>query len=62
LDSVLNFFRIGRLPKGVDTTYVTLIPKKANPSEFKDYRPFSMIHGIYEIIVKILAFRLKSVL
>jgi len=62
LDIVLSFFRTGRLPKGINTTYVTLLSKTVEPKEFKDFRPISMIHGIYKIIVKILASRLKIVM
>lgn len=62
LDIVLSFFRTGRLPKGINTTYVTLLSKTVEPIEFKDFRPISMIHGIYKIIAKILASRLKTVM
>ena len=62
LDIVLSFFRTGRLPKGINTTYVTLLPKTVDPIEFKDFQPISMIHGIYKIIAKILASKLKTVM
>jgi len=62
LDVVLSFFRTGRLPKGINTTYVTLLSKTVEPIEFKDFRPISMIHGIYKIIAKVLASRLKTVM
>jgi hypothetical protein len=39
-----------------------LIPKKAGVVEIKDFRPISLIGGIYKIISKVLANRLKSVL
>jgi hypothetical protein len=59
---VLSLFRTVRLPKGINTTYVTLLPKTVDPMKFKDFRPISMIHSIYEIITKILASRLKTVM
>ncbi|KAJ7009510.1 hypothetical protein NC653_000258 [Populus alba x Populus x berolinensis] len=62
LDIVLSFFKIGRLPKGINTTYVTLLPKTVDPTKFKDFRLISMIHGIYKIIAKILMSRLKIVM
>jgi len=62
LDIVLSFFRIGRLPKGINTTYITLLPKTIDPIKFKDFRPINMIHGIYKIIAKILASRLMTVM
>ena len=62
LDVVLSFFRTGRLPKGINTTYVIILSKTVEPIEFKDFQPISMIHGIYKIIAKILASRLKAVM
>lgn len=41
---------------------VSLIPKKAGVVEIKDFRPISLIGGVYKIISKVLANRLKSVL
>jgi hypothetical protein len=62
LDLAKNFFKTGRLPKGVNHAYVHLIPKIASPVGFKDFRPLSLIHGIYKIMAKVLSSRLKAVM
>jgi hypothetical protein len=42
--------------------YVTLLSKTVELIKFKDFRPISMIHGIYKIIAKMLASRLKIIM
>lgn len=60
LDLAKNFFKIGRLPKGVNHAYVHLVPKIASPVGFKDFMPISLIHDIYKIIAKVFSSRLKA--
>jgi hypothetical protein len=62
LDLANNFFKTGRLPKGVNHAYVHLIPKTASQAGFKDFRPISLIHDIYKIMAKVLSSRLKAVM
>lgn len=52
----------GRIPKGCNSTFVTLIPKSGDPITLSDYRPISLVCCQYKIIAKILAQRLKAVL
>jgi hypothetical protein len=59
---VLEFSRRGKLPKGINTSYIALIPKVASSSSFNDYRPISLLNGLYKIIANILATRLKEVM
>jgi hypothetical protein len=59
---VLEFFRRGYLPKGINTSYIALIPKVTGSSSFNDYKPISLLNGLYKIIAKILATRLKAVM
>jgi len=61
-DLITEFFRTGSMPKGVNLSYITLVTKKKVTLEFKEYRPISLIHGIYKIIAKILSNRLKEVI
>jgi hypothetical protein len=44
----------------LNSAYVTLMPKKAEALEVKDFRPISLIHSFAKIVTKILANRLAS--
>ena len=61
-DTVIEFFRDGGSLRHLNVTWVTLIPKKENPTAIEDYRPISMVGCIYKIIAKILSSRLKNVI
>jgi hypothetical protein len=41
---------------------VTLIPKKQNAVDIRDFRPISLIGSVYKILAKVLANRLRRVL
>ena len=41
---------------------MSLVPKKADALEMKDFRPISLVGGMYKIVSKVLANRLKTVL
>lgn len=60
--AVQSFFVKGFLPKGLNSTILSLIPKKITAKEMKDYRPISCCNILYKLISKILANRLKSIL
>jgi hypothetical protein len=42
--------------------FLSLIPKKANAVEVKDFRPISLVGSVYKILAKVLANRLSVVL
>jgi hypothetical protein len=48
--------------RSLNATFVSLIPKKADAVEIKDFRPISLVGGVNKMISKVLANRLKSVL
>lgn len=61
--AVLKEFQTsGKFEKSLNATFVSLIPKKAGAVDIKDFRPINLIGGMYKIISKVLANRLKSVL
>ncbi|MCH93790.1 LINE-1 reverse transcriptase like, partial [Trifolium medium] len=63
---LLNFFaefhRQGILTKGLNSTFITLIPKVANPQRVAEFRPIALVSSIYKILAKVLANRLRSVI
>lgn len=58
----MAFFVNATLPKAISASFLALIPKKANPQEFNEFRPISLIGSLYKILSKMLAGRLKKVL
>ena len=65
-NEVLGFFKEfheqGRFVKHLNATFLVLISKKLTVEDFKDLRPISLVGGIYKILTKVLANRIKSVL
>jgi mannosylglycoprotein endo-beta-mannosidase len=59
---VKEFFRTGKLPKGINSSFMTLIPKTKGLSRFSQFFSISLIHGLYKILAKFLSTRLRSVL
>jgi hypothetical protein len=59
----LNYFHdFCSFEKSLNPTFVSLIPKKKEALEVKDFRPISLVGGSYKILAKLLANRLKVVL
>uniref|UniRef100_A0A2N9HT72 Reverse transcriptase zinc-binding domain-containing protein n=1 Tax=Fagus sylvatica TaxID=28930 RepID=A0A2N9HT72_FAGSY len=48
--------------RSLNATFISLIPKKHGADEIKDFRPISLVGGLYKIIAKLLANRLSVVL
>lgn len=51
--------RKGMVPKQLNSTYVTLIPKKDKPTSFNDYRSIAHCNLSYKVITKIISNRIK---
>ena len=48
--------------EGLNSTYITLIPKVRKPITFNDFRLVSLCNLVYDIISKIFTKRIKSIL
>ncbi|GJR44673.1 RNA-directed DNA polymerase, eukaryota, reverse transcriptase zinc-binding domain protein, partial [Tanacetum coccineum] len=59
---VRHFFKTGILPRGCNTSFITLISKVLSPMVISDFRPISLIGAQYKIIAKVLANRLARVI
>ncbi|XP_013624949.1 PREDICTED: uncharacterized protein LOC106331168 [Brassica oleracea var. oleracea] len=62
INAVSEFFRNGRLLKDLNTTAITLIPKKPEACTLGDYRPISCCNIVFKVISKIIANQLKPIL
>jgi hypothetical protein len=46
----LEFQERGKFVKSLNVTFISLIPKKVGVVENKDFRPISLVSGIYKIL------------
>lgn len=51
-----------KVTRGINNTFISLIPKIDSPQRLNDFRPISLVGSIYKILSKVLANRLKTVL
>jgi len=59
---MMEFHRNGKLSKGVNSTFIALIPKVDSPQELADFCPIALIGCMYKVLAKVLANRLRTVL
>ena len=57
-----EFFLNGKIGICMNSTFISLIPKKDRSIKVKDFRPISLVSSVYKIITKVLATRLSEVL
>ena len=50
------------IPPSLNSTFLSLIPKKDKPITFADFRPISLCNLLYKLILKVAAVRLKPFL
>lgn len=54
-----NIYIQGSLTNSMKTALVTLIPKKGDKSELKNWRPISLLNSDYKLLSKVISARLK---
>ena len=62
VDIVREFFSQWKFVKGLNKTFIALIPKNENSTSVDQFRPISLCNFAYKIVSKLLAKRLCSIL
>jgi hypothetical protein len=57
-----EFHESGKFEMSFNATFVAFIPKKVGVVEIKDFRPISLVSGLYKIILKVLVGCLNAML
>jgi hypothetical protein len=52
----------GEVINSINSTFLALIPKENNPTEFSDFRPIALCNLCYKIIAKVIAKRIRPIL
>ena len=64
-DEVMIFFKEfheqGRFVRSLNSTFLVLSPKKVGVEDLRDFKPISLVGGLYKLLAKVLANRLKKV-
>ena len=58
----MEFHRNGKLPKGVNSTFIALIPKVDSPQWFNDFHPISLVGCMYNVLAKVLSNKLCAII
>lgn len=56
-----DFHEWGRFVRSLNAMFLVLIPKKGGADDLRDIRPISLVGGLYKLLAKVLANRLKKV-
>jgi len=59
---IQNFEDAEAWPKGLNASFIALVPKVSNPTTLNEFRPISLVGCINKIVAKLLLRRLKGVL
>lgn len=58
----VEFYHNGKLLKGINRTFIALIPKVESPKRLSDFRPISLVNCLYKIVSKVLSNRLRHMI
>ena len=61
IDMFKEFHENSSFLKSLNNTFLVLIPKKSGAEDLGDFRPISLLGGLYKLLAKMLANRLKKV-
>ena len=61
LEMFKEFHEHSSFLKSLNNTFLVLIPKKSGAEDLGDFRPISLLGGLYKLLAKVLANRLKRV-
>ena len=61
MDFFVYFHRHSVFEQSMNASFLTLIPKKCNAVNIKDFRPISLVGSVYKLLSKVLANRLRLV-
>ena len=62
LDMFKEFHEQNSFIKSLYNTFLVLLSKKGGAEDLGDYRPISLLGGLYKLLAKVLANRLKKVI
>ena len=57
-----DFHTQGKFMKSINSTFILLIPKIHRAKEIKDFRPISLVGGVYKIIAKVLVNKIRIIM
>ena len=57
-----HFHRSTEFERSLNASFLSLIPKKNNALNIKDFRPISLVGSVYKLLSKVLANRLRRVM
>ena len=57
-----EFYEHKKFVMNLNTTFLVLIPKKGDAEDLKDFRSIRLVGGLYKLLAKVLANRLKRII